>query len=89
MLEKAILLAKENDYDTARYEGEWNGFAVFRPAFLDDEPHYLGFPEVILVQNGIARFSTYEEAMAYQSTFSEPIDEKEQAELLRILNETA
>ena len=58
MLEKAIQMAKEDGYDLAVYDGEWEGYHVYLPIFLDGEPHYLGIPRTILEKDGELRFGT-------------------------------
>lgn len=89
MLERVIQLAIENDYDSAEYDGEWNGYRVYVPIFLDDEPHFTGIPEIILEKDGLIRFGTSEEDKAYLKYKTPPLSQKLIKKCLKILNETA
>ena len=44
-------------YDGAEYAGEWNGYEVWRPVFADNEVHYIGFPQYILIKGDSVRWS--------------------------------
>lgn len=48
--EKILKFAKKSIYDCVKYLGKWKGFDVWEPGFSDGEPHYLGFPQFILVR---------------------------------------
>lgn len=89
MLEKIIQLAKENGYDSAEYAGEWNGYSVYKPIFLDDEPHYIGIPEIILEKGGVIRFGTSDEDDAYLESRTPKLSKRIIAKCFKILNGTA
>ena len=89
MLEMAIQMARADGYDSAVYDGEWEGYRVYLPIFLDGEPHYLGIPRVILEKDGALRFGKPSENMAYLE-FKTPSPSDEMIKkALEILNETA
>lgn len=46
-LSKAQKLAKLSIYDSVEYLGEWNGYEVWEPGFDDDEPRFIGFPQLV------------------------------------------
>lgn len=56
-LAAANAMAKASIYDGAKYIGEWNGYAVYDPVFNDDEPHFIGIPQYILIKGSEARWT--------------------------------
>ena len=89
MLEKIIQLAKDNGDDSAEYEVKWRGYNVYAPVFLDDEPHFLGTPEIILEKDGEIRFGSPDEAYAYLEFRTPKPSKKLIAKFMKIINGTA
>lgn len=56
-LENIIKFAQKSIYDTTKYIGKWNGYAVYEPGFNDDEPRFTGFPSFILVKGDSIRWN--------------------------------
>ena len=64
MTEIKEIARKELFAEDARYLGEWNGYEVWGAKY--EQMAFLGYcPYVILVKDGKARLSTYEESLAY------------------------
>ena len=89
MMDKIIQLAKENDYDSAEYSGKWKGYSVYVAVFLDDEPHFLGKPEIILEKGGEIRFGTPSETRKYLEHITPKPSKRLIAKCMKILNGTA
>ncbi|MBE6876656.1 MAG: hypothetical protein E7496_08060 [Ruminococcus sp.] len=77
-LEKAIAFAKENDYDSAEYEGIWKEYHVYFPSFAVE--CFTGPPLRILEKDGKFRMSTPEEAFDILHDLH-PSTEKERFEI--------
>ena len=58
--------AQKNGYQTVKKEPQkWNGYTVYTPSFNDGKEHCIGLPYVILVKNGKARMSSFDETCTY------------------------
>lgn len=76
-LENIIKFAQSSIYDTAKYIGKWNEYAVYEPGFNDDEPRFIGFPSFILVKGDSIRWTKgWEESRAIMSALY-PKDEED------------
>lgn len=61
--EKALALAKENEWETVDPRGMWNGYDVYVCVFAESlRGCRLGTPVFILCEDGTARFATDDEA---------------------------
>lgn len=57
--EKAKALALQNGFDQVSYYGEWNGHLAYTASSKKDEGCCIGYPQFILVKNGIAHLAPY------------------------------
>lgn len=55
--ENILNFAKNSIFTTVTYIGKWKDYDVWEPGFDDDEPHYIGFPQFILVKDDKIRWS--------------------------------
>ncbi|MFI3258377.1 MAG: hypothetical protein R3Y36_08790 [Spirochaetales bacterium] len=61
-LQKAISFAKKDNYDSAEYSCEWEGYEVYSPFFDDDELRMIGYPQQILIKEDEIRYSSPDES---------------------------
>lgn len=69
--EKAIALALTNGFDQISYYGEWNGYFAYTASRKEDEGCCIGYPQFILVKDGVAHLAPYtqsEDIMGMTST---------------------
>lgn len=57
--EKAKALALQNGFDQVSYYGEWNGHLAYTASSKEDEGCCIGYPQFILVKNGVAIWVDY------------------------------
>lgn len=58
--------AKQHGFATARKLKPWNGTECWEAVFSEtEETSYIGYPKIILHRNGVFRFATDAEALAY------------------------
>lgn len=48
-LRRALKMAREQGYHNVKYICKWKGKFVYEPKFSDNEIHYVGIPQFILV----------------------------------------
>ena len=50
-------MAKEAGYHNAKYAGVWEGRYVYEPVFSDEEIHFIGIPQFMVVEGGQLRWT--------------------------------
>ena len=64
MKEKAKQMARKYGFHAVKYAGKWRDCKVYEPIFTDGETHCIGFPQYIINEGGILRWSKdWEESM--------------------------
>lgn len=56
---KAELLAKRHGFDSVSYYGEWGVFSAYTASKEVDEDCCIGYPQFILIKDGIASLASY------------------------------
>lgn len=51
-MKKILELARKNGFHSVKRLGMWQNHNVYEPIFTDNEIHYIGFPQFILVKDG-------------------------------------
>ena len=68
--QKAVKMAKDAGYDDAKILGKWKSCEVVDPIYNDDIVRYTGFPQFILLENGLLRWTNdWEESRAIMGHF--------------------
>lgn len=56
-MKKILELARKNGFHSVKRLGMWQNHNVYEPIFTDNEIHYIGFPQFILVKDGKIRWT--------------------------------
>lgn len=63
-MKKILELARKNGFHSVKRLGMWQNYNVYEPIFTDNEIHYIGFPQFILVKDRKIRWTKdYNESM--------------------------
>lgn len=57
--EKAKELALKNEFDQVSYYGKWNDYYAYKVSSKKDDECCVGYPQFILVKDGIAHLAHY------------------------------
>lgn len=55
----ALELAQKEGFDHVSFYGEWNGYLTYTASRKEDEGCCIGYPQFILVKDGVATLAPY------------------------------
>lgn len=50
--------AQNNGYDDVKFLGQWKEYDVYQLIFTDDEAHFIGYPQYILIKDNFMEIIT-------------------------------
>ncbi len=70
ILEKSQKEALKAGFDDVKHLGKWKVYEIIEPIFTDDEIHFIGYPQYLLVKGDSIRWTKdYNESLAIMDAF--------------------